>query len=578
MIDEPKKMLIDIAAPKLLKRALPQGIDFDFKSNRFRSEKTGQYVAIDVVEKSVLTPKSTILLSNNLTLLEAQFLRMSAYSKNITTMRRAELEDIKDNARETTLEASPVNPVMETVPDESSGMIAGAINRLVESFEAKKESIVRSTARAIMTIIGLAVLAKMLSSTEAKAQESTQPTPLPTSPDTRPGITPESGRRVDTAGQAPQESYPAVPSNIDVILRTIRKRETGSEAGNYTVHDTISGSTASGAYQFTDSTWRSLATKYGVDISTAPRAYMAPPNAQDFVARRYVEEILSKTNGDVSMVPVVWLTGNYQGIMSAQGAAINPSVEEYRRNWMRDYSAMLGATGEANLTPEQLSRLPQLDQSRERLSTLFRAPARGVTSKTTITSRPGMRTHPKSGVRKLHAGYDLAGTSNSPVRVVASGSVSFAGVRGGYGNVVIVKHDREGRIETRYAHLNAINVTPGQSVSAGDIIGLLGSTGESTGPHLHFEYRVDGQPMKVSGDLEQRLPMLLVPDTAPPQASAADVQTGRGASRPDTSIPRMAGLTQRQVSSGVGGVNKQQPSISPAGEYARYLGAGVAHA
>jgi hypothetical protein len=188
-----------------------------------------------------------------------------------------------------------------------------------------------------------------------------------------------------------------------------------------------------------------------------------------------------------------------------------------------------------------------------------------------------MRTHPISGDRRLHAGYDLAGRANSPVHVVSGGSVSFAGVQRGYGNIVIVKHDRAGRVETRYAHLNAINVSPGQSVSAGDVIGLLGSTGRSTGPHLHFEYRVDGRPMKVSGDLEQRLPMLLVPDTSP-QASAADVQPGRTRAGPDTSIPRMAGITPRQYSSGIGGVNKQQPASSPAGEYARYLGAGVAHA
>lgn len=577
--------IINTMAPKMLQRALPPGISFDFKSARFRSEKTGQYVSAEVVERSVLTPKSAALLSNNLTLLEKQFLRMSAYSKNITTLREAQFEYLKDTARENALESAPAAPEVAPVQDQDS-TLAAVIDKVTATFQAKKEGIISSTARAIVALIGMAVLAKMLSPDEAMAQEAQlEPTPTPTTRTRQPGITPEAERRVeDTSASQPTESYPAVPSNIDVILRTIRKRESGSEAGDYTVHDTISGSSASGAYQFTNSTWQSLASKYGVDISSAPRAYMATPEAQDYVARRYVEEILSNTGGDVSMVPVVWLTGNYQGIMSAKGAAINPSVEEYRRNWMNDYRAMLGATGSANsaaraggggvdLTPDQRANLPQITPTQARNS-FFRAPARGVTSQVRISSRPGMRT--LKGERRYHAGYDLAGRANSPVRVIAGGIVSFAGVQSGYGNIVKVIHDKEGRIETRYAHLNSINVSPGQSISSGDVVGLLGNTGRSTGPHLHFEYRVDGKVAPLSGSIERRLPQLLVPDQAP-QISAASPPPGMTPGRAAPELPRMAGLTPMQAAGG-SGANKQQYSASPAGEYARYLGAGVAHA
>jgi murein DD-endopeptidase MepM/ murein hydrolase activator NlpD len=82
---------------------------------------------------------------------------------------------------------------------------------------------------------------------------------------------------------------------------------------------------------------------------------------------------------------------------------------------------------------------------------------------------------------------------------VGDGVVSFAGVQGGYGNVVIMKH-RSGH-ETLYAHLSKINVRVGQSVAQGQTVGLVGSTGWSTGPHLHFEFRVNGvhqDPMTIA--------------------------------------------------------------------------------
>jgi len=107
-----------------------------------------------------------------------------------------------------------------------------------------------------------------------------------------------------------------------------------------------------------------------------------------------------------------------------------------------------------------------------------------------VSSEYGMRTHPITGRRKMHSGMDIAAPKGTGVSSMANGKVTFAGKRGGYGNMIIVDHGNG--ITTRYAHLNSINVQRGQSVNAGQHIGGVGSTGHSTGNHLHFEVRENG--------------------------------------------------------------------------------------
>jgi len=96
------------------------------------------------------------------------------------------------------------------------------------------------------------------------------------------------------------------------------------------------------------------------------------------------------------------------------------------------------------------------------------------------------------GVRwgRMHEGIDIAATIGTPIRAAASGTVIHAGWLGGYGNLVVVDHG-DG-LATAYAHASAILVAVGQQVSQGDTLSLVGSTGNSTGPHLHFEVRVNG--------------------------------------------------------------------------------------
>lgn len=110
-----------------------------------------------------------------------------------------------------------------------------------------------------------------------------------------------------------------------------------------------------------------------------------------------------------------------------------------------------------------------------------------------VSSEFGPRNHPISGERHQHTGIDFAAPAGSPVRAAGAGTVAFAGERGGYGNLVIIRHP-DGT-ETYYAHQRDLAVRAGQSVVAGETIGTVGSTGRSTGPHLHFELRRDGRPV-----------------------------------------------------------------------------------
>jgi murein DD-endopeptidase MepM/ murein hydrolase activator NlpD len=104
----------------------------------------------------------------------------------------------------------------------------------------------------------------------------------------------------------------------------------------------------------------------------------------------------------------------------------------------------------------------------------------------------GLRSDPFEGRTKMHAGIDLAAPVGTPIYATADGVVTEAGYNsGGYGNLIKINHGRE--IETRYAHLSSIGVSPGQRVTRGQMIGRMGSTGRSTGSHLHYEVRIDGR-------------------------------------------------------------------------------------
>lgn len=106
-----------------------------------------------------------------------------------------------------------------------------------------------------------------------------------------------------------------------------------------------------------------------------------------------------------------------------------------------------------------------------------------------ISSEYGWRFHPIHKENRFHNGIDIAGNNNFEVMASNSGVVAFAGRKGGYGNTVMISH---GNVTTLYAHLSSISVSTGQIVSRGQVIGRVGSTGDSTGPHLHFEVHPNG--------------------------------------------------------------------------------------
>jgi murein DD-endopeptidase MepM/ murein hydrolase activator NlpD len=110
-----------------------------------------------------------------------------------------------------------------------------------------------------------------------------------------------------------------------------------------------------------------------------------------------------------------------------------------------------------------------------------------------ISSPFGYRADPFTGATRFHAGVDIAAAYGREVPSAGAGNVVFSGAQGGYGNTVVVEH--QGGIRTRYAHLSSIQVEVGARVDAGTVIGRVGSSGRSTGPHLHFEVLQDGRPV-----------------------------------------------------------------------------------
>ncbi|TYT73224.1 M23 family metallopeptidase [Desulfobotulus mexicanus] len=110
-----------------------------------------------------------------------------------------------------------------------------------------------------------------------------------------------------------------------------------------------------------------------------------------------------------------------------------------------------------------------------------------------VTSRFGYRTSPFTGKREFHSGLDIANRPGTPVLATAEGVVSFAGDRGAIGIVVNIDHGHG--LVTRYGHLQKALVKSGQRVSRGEVIGKMGNTGRSTGPHVHYEVRLNGVPV-----------------------------------------------------------------------------------
>lgn len=108
----------------------------------------------------------------------------------------------------------------------------------------------------------------------------------------------------------------------------------------------------------------------------------------------------------------------------------------------------------------------------------------------TVSSTYGVRSDPFTGRARRHAGIDIPGPIGTPIYATADGVAEHAGWMSGYGNLVKLGHG--GGLETRYGHMSALAISPGDHVRKGQVIGYMGSTGRSTGSHLHYEVRIDG--------------------------------------------------------------------------------------
>ncbi|MBK7073557.1 MAG: M23 family metallopeptidase [Myxococcales bacterium] len=152
------------------------------------------------------------------------------------------------------------------------------------------------------------------------------------------------------------------------------------------------------------------------------------------------------------------------------------------------FETALGGTPDADpdavvLDADEFDRA--MGDAPRRAPTTFVAPAIGRYS-----SDFGERVHPVTHAESFHEGLDIAAPVGAPARAAAAGTVTKAGPAGTYGNLVVLRH-ADGS-ETRYAHLATVEVEPGQRLEAGEPLGTVGATGRVTGPHLHFEVRVDG--------------------------------------------------------------------------------------
>ena len=174
------------------------------------------------------------------------------------------------------------------------------------------------------------------------------------------------------------------------------------------------------------------------------------------------------------------------------------------------------ATAGTNMASHTLSKGGYFNLAGESLRKTFLASPMEFSR---VTSGFKIRFHPILKTWRAHLGVDYGAPTGTPVRSIGDGVVDFAGVQNGFGNVVMVKH--RGDSTTVYAHLSRINVRKGQSVAQGQNLGAVGQTGWATGPHLHFEFRVNGQ---------QRDPLLMARQSeSVPVAAASKPQFLRAA-------------------------------------------------
>lgn len=215
------------------------------------------------------------------------------------------------------------------------------------------------------------------------------------------------------------------------------------------------------------------------------RTLSALPDARELAA------LSARQDAFAAMLAGTFDTRSAAAAETLRKLGFNPDAEIARRQGQG--GPLIPLAADISLTPA----LKQLVGSVERWSllqdNLIAIPSIQPTAGTPVTSSYGVRSDPFTGGAAFHAGLDFTGAYGQPILAAAPGRVVFVGVREGYGNVVDIDHGHN--IVTRYAHLSGFAVRPGQEVERGARIAAMGSTGRSTGTHLHFEVRLRGAPV-----------------------------------------------------------------------------------
>ena len=327
----------------------------------------------------------------------------------------------------------------------------------------------------------------------------------------------------------PAQQAPEINSFTDRMPTQALDKVTGAtitDATPLTLHEPNTAEHASAASPEKDGI---VSTAAGFAIAVLPRLF-EDPNSAKSKSKQDKTHVMAFDNDDTAAGPLDGGIGatTYVG----RTGPLLPSISDAARA----KKMLLSLNGEINYIRKSISQLgiktdylPHYEATtinnkdtdfKQLLITLaeHRAALRKIPFKTPmlyfyISSEYGYRKHPKTGKKAFHHGIDLAGTWQENVRSTAPGTVVFAGREGAFGKVVRIEH--EFGISTLYAHLSRITVSVGDYVAENTVIGKMGNTGRSAGPHLHYEIQVDGKSinpsdfftigrqMSVSGELRQ---------------------------------------------------------------------------
>ena len=193
-------------------------------------------------------------------------------------------------------------------------------------------------------------------------------------------------------------------------------------------------------------------------------------------------QILKAINGAIAIAVAGLMSTATPALANSNAASVDI------RDTVRDAQDESMLQGDARY--QQLFARWEAMEERGQVSASISVPSIMPLQDARLTSGFGMRTHPVLGGRRSHKGIDLAAPTGTPIYATADGIVDRAERFSSYGLFIEIEHGAE--LETRYAHIARLAVSAGQRVKKGDLIGYVGSTGRSTGPHLHYEVRISG--------------------------------------------------------------------------------------